>query len=174
MVVLRESIRIDAPFERLLGWVRNFETEFVKWSPLHIECELLTGGTAKGGRIRFREIVMGLDYDVSGTITESEMGADHFRFRFLSDAKTAAITFEGWRDGNGLVFEHTEEFGLRASVIGPIINFLVFKVIYRKKADWKLIRDDMVLDNHYLKQILTTGKYPERDPAVDAMRGKKA
>ena len=49
-------------------------------------------------------------------------------------------------------------------VIGPILNFLIFKVFFRKKANWQLIRDDMILDNRYLKEILTEGKYPERIP----------
>ena len=49
-------------------------------------------------------------------------------------------------------------------VIGPIMNFLVFKVFYRKKGDWNLIRDDMILDNRYLIEILTEGRYPERIP----------
>ena len=49
-------------------------------------------------------------------------------------------------------------------VIGPILNFLILKVFFRKKANWQLIRDDMILDNRYLKEILTEGKYPERIP----------
>lgn len=47
------------------------------------------------------------------------------------------------------------------------MNFLIFKVFYRKKADWGLIRDDMVLDNGYLRNILTQGKYPERIPVEE-------
>lgn len=49
-------------------------------------------------------------------------------------------------------------------VIGPIMNFLIFKILYRKKANFELIRDDMKLDNLYLKSILAEGKYPERFP----------
>ncbi|WP_283171522.1 hypothetical protein [Curtanaerobium respiraculi] len=52
-------------------------------------------------------------------------------------------------------------------MVGPIVNFLIFKVFYRKKADWGLIRDDMVLDNGYLRNILTQGKYPERIPVEE-------
>ena len=47
-------------------------------------------------------------------------------------------------------------------VIGAIMNFLIFKVFFRKKANWQLIRDDMILDNRYLYDILTEGKYPEK------------
>ena len=49
-------------------------------------------------------------------------------------------------------------------VIGPIMNFLILKILYRKKANFELIRDDMKLDNLYLKSILAEGKYPERFP----------
>ncbi len=49
-------------------------------------------------------------------------------------------------------------------LVGPIMNFLIFKVFFKKKANWQLIRDDMVLDNQYLTEILTEGKYPDRIP----------
>ena len=44
------------------------------------------------------------------------------------------------------------------------MNFLIFKVLYKKRANWDLIRDDMRLDNLYLRRILTKGEYPERIP----------
>ena len=57
-------------------------------------------------------------------------------------------------------------------VIGAFMNFLIFKVFFRKKANWQLIRDDMILDNRYLYDILTEGKYPERKTPV-ARRAKR-
>lgn len=169
MVTLQEQIDIGAPFGRLLQWVDRFEEEFVRWSPYHLECQLLTGGRGVGDKVRFREIVMGLDYDVTGTIIRSERDNDRFRFDFESDRKMAVITFEGWRTGQGCRFCHTEVFGMRAPVIGPFMNFLIFKVLFRKKCDWQLIRDDMILDNRLLAGILTSGIYPERIPVEDLM-----
>ena len=164
MVTLKEEININAPFEKLLEWVDNFEIEFVKWSPYHLECELLNGGILEGNRVRFYEIVMGLDYDATGTIVLSKRDENSFVFEFLSDAKTAVIKFEGKRTSTGCYFSHTESFGSGTPIIGPIINFLIFKIIYKKKANFKLIQDDMILDNKYLKEILTTGNYPKRIP----------
>lgn len=162
MITLKEEIDINAPFERLLWWVDNFETEFVKWSPDHFECELLDGGINVGNRVRFFEIVMGLDYDVTGTITKSDISEDRFSFSFMSDAKTAVISFEGFRTEKGCHFTHIEEFGSRTPIIGGILNFIIFKIIYKKKANWDLIRNDMILDNQYLKDILENDKYPLR------------
>ena len=164
MVTLKETVNIPAPFEKLNAWVDNFEEEFVKWSPLHLECELFDKGINKGDRVRFYEIVMGLDYDVTGAIIESERDKDHFRISFESDKKTAIITFEGQRTPDGCSFSHTESFGMQKPGIGPIINFLIFKVFFKKKANWDLIRDDMRLDNMYLTNILSKGDYPERIP----------
>ena len=90
------------------AWTANFEEEFVKWSPYHIECNLYNGNYNAGSKIRFREIVMGLDYDVTGTITECEQDENHFRIVFRSDKKTAFITFEGKRTKTGCHFSHTE------------------------------------------------------------------
>ncbi len=170
MVTLTEYVDITAPYERLEAWVANFEEEFVKWSPLHIACDFYDGGYQKGNKIRFREIVMKLDYDVTGTITECEQDKDHFHIVFQSDKKTAIITFEGKRTETGCRFSHSEAFGMTAPVVGPIMNFLIFKVFLRKKADWQLIRDDMILDNQYLTDILTTGKYPERIPLDELLK----
>ncbi len=164
MVTLKEQVDIPAPYERLEVWKENFREEFVKWSPYHIECELYDVGYQVGNRIRFREIVMNLDYNVTGTIKECEQDKDHFRIVFQSDKKTAFITFEGRRTETGCRFSHTEAFGMTTPVIGPVMNFLIFKVFFRKKANWQLIRDDMILDNRYLTDILTEGKYPDRIP----------
>ncbi len=173
MVILTEQIEIPAPYEKLEAWVANFEEEFVKWSPYHIECNLYNGNYHTGSKVRFREIVMGLDYDVTGTITECEQDENHFRIVFQSDKKTAFITFEGKRTEAGCHFSHTEAFGMTTPVIGAIMNFLIFKVFFRKKANWQLIRDDMILDNKYLSDILTEGKYPERIPLDKLLTGAK-
>ena len=165
MHTLTERIDIDAPFERLCDWADNFEEEFVRWSLYHLECELYDGGVTVSSRVRFREIVMGLDYDVTGTITQSVRDRDHFRFVFRSDRKTAFITFEGERTEAGCRFSHTESFGVGTPII--------FNVFFRKKANWQLIRDDMILDNRYLKEILEEGRYPERI-SPDELRRKRA
>ena len=104
MVVLTEQIEIPASYEKMEAWTANFEEEFVKWSPYHIECNLYNGNYNAGSKIRFREIVMGLDYDVTGTITECEQDENHFRIVFRSDKKTAFITFEGKRTKTGCHF----------------------------------------------------------------------
>ncbi|MFR0801441.1 MAG: hypothetical protein ACLSHX_10700 [Suilimivivens sp.] len=164
MVILTEQIEIPASYEKMEAWIANFEEEFVKWSPYHIECNLYNGNYQVGNKIRFCEIVMGLDYDVTGTITECEQDENHCRIVFRSDKKTAFITFEGKKTETGCHFSHTEAFGMTTPAIGAIMNFLIFKVFFRKKANWQFIRDDMILDNRYLYEILTEGKYPERIP----------
>ena len=60
MVILTAQIDIPAPYEKMEAWTANFEEEFVKWSPYHIECNLYDGNYHAGSKIRFREIVMGL------------------------------------------------------------------------------------------------------------------
>ncbi len=173
MVTLTEKADIPAPYEKLEAWIGNFEEEFVRWSPYHIACEFYDKGYQVGNRIRFRELVMNLDYDVTGTIRECEQDKDHFRIVFQSDKKTAFIIFEGQRTETGCRFSHTEAFGLKTPIIGPIVNFLIFRVFFRKKADWQLIRDDMILDNRYLTEILTKGEYPERIPLQQLLAAVK-
>lgn len=172
MVTLKEEIDIKAPYERMEAWANNFQEEFVKWSPYHTECEMYDGGYQKGMKVRFREIVGGLDYNIIGYIKECEQDENHFRIVFQSEKKTAFITFEGCRTDYGCRFSHTEAFGLEKPVIGPILEFLTFNVFYRKWCNWELIREDMILDNKYLNDILTEGKYPERISEIDNLYQK--
>ena len=51
------------------------------------------------------------------------------------------------------------------------MNFLIFRVFFKKMCDWNLIRDDMILDNQYLTGILTEGRYPERIPKDELLGG---
>ena len=95
MVILTEQIEIPASYERLKAWTANFEEEFVKWSPYHIECNLYNGNYNAGSKIRFREIVLGLDYDVTGTITECEQDENHVRIVFRSDKKRRSSPLKG-------------------------------------------------------------------------------
>ena len=60
MVTLVEQTDISAPFEKLNAWIDHFQEEFVKWSPYHLDCELMTGGIKTGDKVRLHEIVMGL------------------------------------------------------------------------------------------------------------------
>ena len=50
MIVLTEQIEIPASYEKLKAWTANFEEEFVKWSPYHIECNLYNGNYNAGDR----------------------------------------------------------------------------------------------------------------------------
>ena len=50
-------------------------------------CELLSGGIQIGDKVRFYEIVIGMEYDVTGTIIRAERDKDHFSFTFESDKK---------------------------------------------------------------------------------------
>ena len=58
MVVLTEQVEIPASYEKMEAWTANFEEEFVKWSPYHIDCNLYNGNYHAGSKVRFREIVM--------------------------------------------------------------------------------------------------------------------
>jgi len=146
--------------KQLSGRIRKMESISYRVRNVH-------GGYQKGMKVRFREIVGGLDYNVTGFITDCEQDNDHFRIVFQSEKKTSFITFEGQKTADGCRFIHTEAFGLTKPVIGPILEFFTFKVFYRKWCNWKLIREDMILDNKYLNDILTEGKYAERLTGID-------
>lgn len=113
MIVLTEQIEIPASYEKLKAWTANFEEVFVKWSPYHIECNLYNGNYNAGSKIRFREIVMGLDYDVTGTITECEQ-----------DIRKIGIQFTA---GQQIGISHTVALSEIAEVpLSPYPDWLIF------------------------------------------------
>ena len=59
MIVLTEQIEVPASYEKPEAWTANFEEEFLKWSPYHLECNLYDRNDHAGSRVRFREIVVG-------------------------------------------------------------------------------------------------------------------
>ena len=61
MITLTERVDIQAPFEKLDAWADNFEEEFVKWSPLHLKCELFDKGYSSGNLLSLITI-LGLSY----------------------------------------------------------------------------------------------------------------
>lgn len=153
---------MPTPYEKLENWLNHFETEFVQWNPFHLKCQLLDKSIEAGSEVRFYEIVVGLDYDVMGILIRRIRKEKLFLIEFQSDKKKALIAFEGRRTDTSCHFSHTEAFCMTTPVIGTIMNFLIFKVLCRKKTDFNLIRDDMKLDNLHLKNILTRGIYPDR------------
>ncbi len=159
MISLEDSIDINASLDSLYDWLCNLDKNFVVWNPSHTEFKKLSGGLNTGDKIQFTEIVKGISYKVKGTIKERTKNQDSFTMIFEAGSGFAHIYFLGNKTETGCRFTHIEEFGKPDTFFGKIINFLVFKVIVRKKADWNLILDDMKEDNIYLKNFLETGKY---------------
>lgn len=54
-------------------------------------CELLSGGIQIGDKVRFYEIVIGMDYNVTGTIIRAERDKDHFFFHLRERQKLPSL-----------------------------------------------------------------------------------
>ncbi|MDR1511904.1 MAG: SRPBCC family protein [Propionibacteriaceae bacterium] len=162
MIRLKDSVDIAVPLDRLYQWLQSLDVNFVKWSPHHEYFQKTTGGLDVGDEIQFKELVMGVPYDIRGVIREHEKSDAGFRIMFASMSGWGHIYFIGEATEGGCRFTHIEEFGKPDTPWGRFINWLLFKVLFKKRANWQLIKDDMAEDNIYLKQILETGVYPER------------
>ena len=162
-IKLEDSVQIDVQLNELYAWMLELDKNFVLWHPNHEYFEKLTGGFEPGDQIRFKELVMGVPYDIIGTILEHQHDDDEFYLMFETFSGMGQITFCGQATKTGCTFTHIEEFGKPATFFGGIYNWFAFQVVAKKKADWRLILNDMQEDNVNLKQILETGVYPERE-----------
>lgn len=159
MIVLRDSIEIATSIDELYTWFLNLEENFVDWSPYHTEFKKLNGGLRVGDKIKFVEVVNDIEYKVKGVIKEDKKTEDSFTIIFETASGLARIYFIGEAIDSGCRFTHIEEFGMKDSFLGKIVNWLIFDLLIKKKADWDLILEDMKEDNLYLKNYLETGEY---------------
>jgi len=162
MVTLIESIEINSPLDVLYGWLIKLDENFVKWSPCHTYFKKATGRFAVGDKICFGERVEGVSYRITGVIRQHEKSEDGFRLVFETMSGLSHIYFIGGKTENGCSFTHIEEFGKPNTRKGRFINHLLFDILAKRRANWRLIQDDMARDNLHLKQILETGTYPDR------------
>ena len=162
MIILKDSIEISVPLNELYNWLQGLDENFVKWSPYHEYFHKITGSFNVGDEIQFKELVMGVPYDIKGVIQKHDRQENLFEIMFESMSGWAHIHFIGEVSKAGCRFTHIEEFGKPDTPWGRFLNWLLFKVLFKKRANWQLIKNDMAEDNMYLKQILETGVYPER------------
>lgn len=162
MITLIDAVEIDAPLDALYEWLLALDKNFVKWSPYHRRFKKRSGGFGVGDRIWFCERVSGVTYRVGGVIKTNEKNRDGFKMVFETMSGLSRIYFIGGKTDGGCSFTHIEEFGKPNTKFGRFLNRLLFCLLFRRRANWQLIQNDMVLDNTFLKQILETGVYPER------------
>ncbi len=155
MIVLKDSIEIHTTIDSMYHWFLNLDKNFVRWDSVHhTDFKLLSGGTNVGDEIYFEEVVDGVKYAVKGKIIEKAKSDNEFVFAFKTSSGMGHIYFIGKKQGDTVRFIHVEKFGLKTPVIGNAINFLIFKVIAKKKANWDLILNDMKEDNIRLKKLI--------------------
>ncbi|MDO5713273.1 MAG: SRPBCC family protein [Tissierellia bacterium] len=158
MVILKDSIEIRVPVDRLYQWLLQLEENFNEWSPYHKGFKK-NGEFAIGTKIQFIEEIDGVTYNVIGKIRKIEKDEKSFSILLETPGRLAQINFIGTSSPNGCIFTHIEKFGKPNTFWGKLVNFLLFDVFNRKKANWNLILNDMKEDNLYLKNYLETGDY---------------
>ena len=162
MITLIDAVEIDAPLDALYEWLLALDENFVKWSPYHRRFRKITGGLGAGSRIRFCERIEGVTYRVGGVIQKHEKDRNGFKMVFETMSGLSRIYFIGGKTDDGCSFTHIEEFGKPDTKYGRVFNRILFGVLFRRRANWQLIQNDMALDNAYLKRILEIDVYPER------------
>ena len=155
IVNIRDSITINTTIAAVSDWFENLDTNFVRWNVRHKEFKYLTGGKAVGDKVFFAQCVEGVWYKVKAVITEKQMDDNLFDLTVKSTTGLGVITFRAEKQPDGSVlFTHIESFGARRSFFGNFVNWLFFKALFPKQANWELIKQDMQEDDRNLKKIL--------------------
>lgn len=162
MITLIDAVEIEAPLDALYEWLLALDKNFVEWSPYHKRFKKVSGGFGVGDRIYFCERISGVTYRAGGVIKRNERSSEKFTIIFETMSGLSRIYFIGGKTDGGCSFTHIEEFGQPNTKSGRFFNHILFDVLFRRRADWRLIQGDMALDNAYLKRILEDGVYPER------------
>ncbi len=159
MVELKDSIEIRTSVNSLYEWFLDLDKHFVEWHPNHKVFKFASKGKEIGDKIYFEEEVNGVLYAIKGKIIGLANTKDSFSVAFKTSAGLGYINFMGKETATGCMFTHIERFGLSTPVLGNVVNFLLFKVLARKKANWDLILTDIREDNKRLKEILECADY---------------
>lgn len=164
MVILEDSVAIGVPLDVLHEWISRLDEHFAKWHPNHTDFRLLSGGTTVCDTVCFEELVGSIPYRITGTIVKNEKTDADSHFTLETKYGLSRISFIGKKDGDGCVFTHTERFGLPDILWGRFVNFMLFRVLFRRRANWNLILEDMKQDNRNLKKYWKRGNIPYRRP----------
>jgi hypothetical protein len=154
MITLKDSIEIDTRVDQLFDWLMNLDKNFTRWNSNHKKFEKITGGNDVGDVVYFEQCVGGIWYRIKARIIDKEIRKESFRIVIKSTTGLGIISFSAKATENGCIFTHVEEFGMKDSVLGRIVNYLVFRVLARKQANWNLILQDMKEDSVNLKKIM--------------------
>ncbi len=82
MIKLNDSVDLNVPLDELYRWLKALDENFAKWSPHHEYFRKVSGGLDVGEKIRFKELVMGVPYDIKGMIKENQKTDADFRIMF--------------------------------------------------------------------------------------------
>ena len=152
---LRDSITINTTIAAVSDWFENLDTNFIRWNIRHKEFKYLTGGKAVGDKVYFAQCVKGVWYKVKAIITEKQMDDNLFNLTVKSTTGLGVITFRAEKQpDDSVLFTHIESFGVRRSFFGNFVNWLFFKALFPKQANWELIKQDMQEDDANLRKIL--------------------
>ena len=145
MMELRDSITIKTTIAAVSDWFENLDTNFVRWNVRHKEFKYLTGGKEVGDKVYFAQCVEGVWYKVKAVITEKQMDDKLFNLTVKSTTGLGVITFRAEKQPDGSVL---------FTFFGNFVNWLFFKALFPKQANWELIKQDMQEDDANLKKIL--------------------
>lgn len=162
MIKLKDSVDIAVPLDSLYTWLQDLEKNFVLWSPSHEYFRKVSGGFDVGDTIQFKELVRGVSYDIKGVIKQHEKNENGFQIIFETMSGLGHIFFIGEETSEGCCLIHIEEFGKPDTFFGKIFNWFIFNVFAKRRADGQLIKDDMAIDNLYLKKLLESDLSPAK------------
>jgi hypothetical protein len=157
MIELIDSIEINTTTDVVYDWLMKLDENFTKWNSNHKKFEKISGGVEVGDQIYFEQCVGGVWYKIKGEISVKERDEDKFQIEFITMSGIGNIKFIGENSEGGCIFTHIETFGAKSRIIGSLVDFLLFKVLARKKANFGNILQDMKEDNVNLKRILEGG-----------------
>lgn len=129
MIVLRDSVQIEASPESVFGWLFNLCENYLEWHPDHVGCRYLSGSEMKvGSVIQAEEYLHGSLHKLRMKLTRFEPGSriDYAVFPGLS--------------GSFLV-EHSEgecrfiaelKMGTEWPLIGPAMDRMLGRILERQ------------------------------------------
>jgi hypothetical protein len=130
MIALRHSILIHAPPARVWAWLNELPLHYREWHPAHVACRFDRGDSLQvGAGLCIEEYLHGRLHRLRLRATEVTTNR---LMRYRNHAFAGAFILEPADGGTRFTAELT--FGLRAPVIGNVLDAIARRLLARRLA----------------------------------------
>ena len=153
MILLRDTVEIEASPEQIFDWLAHFQENYLTWHPDHVECRYLQGTSIleEGSVLYIEEVLHGQLHRLNLRATQV---TPNTRLEYQAGFGIGGA-FEIKPRGDYVAFVADVTLGLETPLLGWIIDWVMQKLM---SSRLEAMKQHMAEEGKNLKQWLERGK----------------